>query len=168
MKLQAPSYLQCTSLLSGVDSSPPDSINFLHVLLECGFFLNMTTRRIFIFFTGVVPDILGGWAVSRWMKQHKVSWSTRAARGVLENRKLSIPGKIWKKSWFLASKKSFLKLSYHGFGMSDCLLRLDRVKVKWTCKSVNPIRAGLTFRGARGILSALGLLTHRTNLPTVF
>jgi hypothetical protein len=24
-------------------------------------------------------------------------------------------------------------------GMSDCLLRLERVKVKWTCKSVNPI-----------------------------
>jgi hypothetical protein len=23
--------------------------------------------------------------------------------------------------------------------MSDCLLRLERVKVKWTCKSVNPI-----------------------------
>jgi hypothetical protein len=29
--------------------------------------------RILIFFTGVVPEILGGWAVSRWLKQHKVS-----------------------------------------------------------------------------------------------
>jgi drug/metabolite transporter superfamily protein YnfA len=35
--------------------------------------MNTTHRRIFIFFTGVVPEILGGWAVSRWLKQHEVS-----------------------------------------------------------------------------------------------
>ena len=57
--------------------------------------------------------------------------------GALEPR-----GGVYREQRFLASKKSFLKLSIchiNGFGISDCLLRLEKVKVKWTCKSVNPI-----------------------------
>jgi hypothetical protein len=96
-------------------------------------------RQIFIFITGVVPEILGAWAVSRWLKQHKVS--TNPNKVYILGVEHKSRERESREQRFLASK-SFLKLSIchiNGFGISDCLLRLERVKVIWTCKSVNPI-----------------------------